>query len=65
MVKKLSKTGRTKFDIDNMDFGFLHNALDNYKELVKETEFHDRSIMTKGFILDRIESLKKTFEVGV
>jgi len=35
------------------------------KKLVKETEFHDRSIMTKGFILDRIESLKKTFEVGV
>ena len=64
MIKKLSKTGRTKFEIDNMDFGFLHTALDHYEELVKESEWPDNSIMTKGFVLDRIDSLKKSFKVG-
>ena len=64
MVKKLSKTGKTKFEIDNLDFTFLHTALNNYKELVEESEFPENSIMTKDFVLDRIKSLKKTFEVG-
>jgi hypothetical protein len=64
MVKKLSKSGKTKFEIDNLDYGFLHTALDNYEEFVKESEFPDNSIMTKEFVLDRIESLKKTFKVG-
>ncbi len=61
MVKKLSKTGRTKFEIDNLDFGFIHTDFDHYKELVKEFDWPDNSIMTKGFVLDRIES----FKVGV
>ena len=64
MVKKLSNTGRTKFEIDNLDFGILHEALDSYKGLIEDTNFPDNSIMTKGFVLDRIESLKKSFKVG-
>ena len=64
MVKKLSKTGRTKFEIDNLDFGFLHDALDSYKGQIEDTNFPENSIMTKGFVLDRIENLKKSFMVG-
>jgi hypothetical protein len=63
-IKKLSKTGKTKFEIDNLDFGFLHNALDNYKIMVEGCDFPSNSIMTKGFVLQRIKSLKETFKVG-
>jgi len=64
MKKKLSSTGRTKFEIDNLDFGFLHTALEVYENLVKESDWPDNSIMTKDFVLDRIESLKESFKVG-
>ncbi len=64
MVKKLSKTGKTKFEIDNLDFGFLHTSLEVYENLVKESDWKENSIMTKDFVLDRIESLKKSFKVG-
>ena len=64
MVKKLSKTGKTKFTIDNLDFGFLHEALDLYESSMKKIEFPKNSIFTKDFVLDRIESLKETFKVG-
>jgi hypothetical protein len=63
MVKKLSKTGRTKFEIDNLDYGFIHEAIDNYKKHIISSEFPERSIMTKGFVLDRIDNLKKSLTV--
>lgn len=64
MVKKLSKTGRTKFEIDNLDYGFINEAIDNYKNKIINSEFPDNSIMTKAFVLDRVDSLKETFKVG-
>lgn len=64
MVKKLSKTGRTKFEIDNLDHGFVHEAIDHYKKHVTKSEFPNRSIMTKEFVLGRLENLKKSLTVG-
>jgi hypothetical protein len=64
MVKKLSKTGKTKFEVDNLDYSFLCTAIDNYAVFVQETEFAKNSIMTKGFVEDRIKSLQETFKVG-
>lgn len=64
VIKKLSKTGRTKFEVDNLDFSFIELALDNYQNLIESSEFPDNSMMTQDFVLDRIKSLKETFKVG-
>jgi hypothetical protein len=63
MPKKLSKTGRTKFEIENLDYGFLIQAITNYETLVNESDVSDNSLFSKEFILDRVKSLKKTFEI--
>ncbi len=63
MVKKLSNSGKTKFVVDNMDWGFIDSALECYKKVIEKTEFHERSMMTKEFVLERVKSLRKTFEV--
>lgn len=64
MAKKLSKTGKTKFEVDNLDYSFLCTAIDNYALFIKDNEFSENSIMTKGFVEDRIKSLQETFKVS-
>jgi len=63
MPKKLSKSGRTHFQVDNIDWPFIMEALEHYKIYVNEAEMAENSIMTKEFVQERVDNLLKTFQV--
>lgn len=67
MPDKLSKTGRTKFTVENMDWAFLMKALENYKNVLDEASEEDfkKTMMTKQFAMDRVESLLTEFSVDL
>lgn len=65
MSKKLSKSGRTTFTINNIDWPFIMEALEYYKRYVDESEMPEHSIMTKEFVQERVKTLIKTFEVEI
>lgn len=64
MPKKLSKSGKTKFEVDNLDHLILLQSIEHFKEHISVVTFPENYIMTKGFVLDRLESLQETFKVG-
>ena len=63
MKKTLSKTGRTIFTVENIDWAFIMEALEHYEKYVNEAEFPENSMITKPFVQDRVKNLKETFEV--
>ena len=63
MDKKLSKTGRTNFTVENIDWPFLMEALEHYQKYVDTATHPENSLITKQFIVDRVENLLKTFQI--
>jgi len=61
--KKLSKSGRTTFTVENIDWPFIMEALEKYEKYVDEAEFPENSLITKPFVKDRVASLLETFKV--
>jgi len=63
MPKRLSKSGRTNFTVENIDWPFLMESLEHYKKYVDEAEMAENSMMTKEFVQERVDNLLKTFQV--
>ena len=61
---KLSKKGYTKFEIQNMDYPFLVEAINRYyKDLIAEPD-DTFKFMTKDFCKDSVERLIEVFKCG-
>ena len=60
---RLSKSGRTNFTVENIDWPFIMEALEHYEKYVNEAEMSENSIMTKEFVQERVKSLIETFTV--
>lgn len=63
--KQLSKTGVTTFKVQNIDWAFLMQALENYKEVLTEADEKEFKMITRAFALDATDSLLETFNVEI
>lgn len=63
MKDKLSKSGRTSFTVENIDWAFIMEALEHYEKYVIEAEFPKNSLVTKSFVQERVKNLIETFSV--
>ena len=61
----LHKSGKTRFTIQNIDYGVLTQAILNYQKLVETTpekEFEGQMI-SKQFLVDSCDRLIKAFKI--
>ena len=61
----LHKSGKTRFTIQNIDYGVLTQALLNYQKLVETTpdEEFKGQLISKEFLVDSCDRLIKTFKI--
>lgn len=63
-LEQLDPSGRTSFEIENIDYGVLVSSLDNFENQINATgdDVWNRSVFTKQFMLDCVKRLKKAFK---